>query len=103
MDSAYADIAPNFLNTDESLRAARKIGVQYYNWQSSPSRESGVYRYKQQWGATESLYYYLTWFLVSPEARPKLDLRTLQQGYPLHFIVPYLAAPDFLPGYYRKA
>lgn len=103
MDSAFAASCPNFLNTDESLRIARSRGVIRYNWQSSPSRESGVYRYKQQWGSGESLYYYLTRLFCPPDRLAQLGVETLRGEYPLHFIIPYAAAEnDFRPGFYRK-
>ena len=102
MDSAAATHCPNFLNTDESLRHCRELGATLYNWQSAPSRASGVYRYKQQWGSRESTYHYVT-KLFCPSARlAELGLPTLRKEYPLHFIAPYAAADSFTPGFYRK-
>lgn len=102
MDSAFAASCPNFLNTDASLREARAAGVRIYNWQSAPGRAGGVYRYKQQWGSRESLYYYVTKLFCPPEKLAGFGLDVLRRDYPLHFIAPYAAAPSFAPGFYRK-
>jgi len=55
MDGRYAEKAPNYLNTEHSSPLSNSLGVNIYNWQSSATRESGVYRYKQQWGSSEVL------------------------------------------------
>jgi hypothetical protein len=103
MDSAAAAHCPNFFNTDESLRHCLPLGVTHYNWQSAPSRASGVYRYKQQWGSRESTYHYVTKLFCPPTYLAELGLETLQREYPLHFIAPYAAATqNFAPGFYRK-
>jgi len=98
-----AATCPNFLNTDESLRHSLKLGAWVYNWQSAPSRVSGVYRYKQQWGSHESRYHYVTKLFSSSSYIAALGLDTLRREYPLHFIAPYAAAAEqFAPGFYRK-
>lgn len=102
MDSAAAVHCPNFLNTDESLRHCRELGTTLYNWQSAPSRASGVYRYKQQWGSRESTYHYVTKLFRPHTYLAELGLDTLRREYPLHFIAPYAAAEGFTPGFYRK-
>lgn len=104
MDSAFSGLSPNFLNTDASLRLARDLGVRTYNWQSSPSRAGGVYRFKEQWGAKETTYEYATRLLCPPSRVREIGVEALQREYPLHFLAPYLAAQDgFAPGRYRKA
>jgi hypothetical protein len=102
MDSVAAAFCPNYLNTDESLRHCRQLGAEIYNWQSAPSRASGVYRYKQQWGSRESTYHYVTKLFCPHTYLAEIGLDTLRREYPLHFIAPYAAAPGFAPGLYRK-
>lgn len=103
LNSEYARAGANFLNTDASLEYAHRLGVRTYNWQSSPSRDSGVYRYKQQWGAHESIYYFVIRLLCPVERLISIGVETLKREFPLHFVVPYDAAPNcFRPGVYRK-
>ncbi len=104
LDSEFTEACPNFLNTDASLRHARALGITHYNWQSSPDRTSGVYRYKAQWSAVESSYRYLTRLFCPVSTLREIGLARLQREYPLHFIAPYAAATaDFALGDYRKA
>lgn len=49
-------LQPGTALVDFALRDARQQGIQYWNWESSPSRESGVYRFKQKWGSQEQAY-----------------------------------------------
>lgn len=103
LNSDYARAGANFLNTSASLEYSYRLGARTYNWQSSPSRNSGVYRYKQQWGARESIYYFVIRLLCPVERLINIGVETLKREFPLHFIVPYDAAPySFRPGVYRK-
>ena len=77
-------------------------GVKDYSWQSSPARGNGVYHYKKQWGATEATYQFLFGLFVPPATLCAMGLETLRREYPLHSIVPYVAAPEFQPVVYRK-
>jgi hypothetical protein len=89
INSEFINEAPNFLNTLESLRWAKERGMKVYNWQSAPNRASGVYRYKEQWGARESLYYTFTKIYCDASRMEAIGLETLRTDYALHFVVPY--------------
>jgi hypothetical protein len=102
-DSRYATQGPNFLNTEFSLKWARRQGVRIYNWQSSSRREDGVYRYKTQWGGRETPFYYVTRLLCPPGQIAALGLDRLKADYAGHFVVPYAAFDQgFQVGYYKK-
>jgi hypothetical protein len=72
MDPAYIAHAPNALGTEASLEWGRQCGARIYNWQSSPSRQTGVYTYKSQWGSLEAPYYFVTRIFCEPEAFTRL-------------------------------
>lgn len=91
MDSAYVEDAPNFLNTEASLVWAGAVGVRTYNWQSSPGRATGVYRYKQQWGSREAPYYFVTQLLSPPDVFLRLGKEGIAARYPGHYVVPFAA------------
>ncbi len=104
MDSEYADQGPNFLNTEQSLLMAHRMGVQRYNWQSSPGRESGVYQHKKQWGSREATYYFVTKLFCEPERIRKIGLDALKSKYTGHYVVPYAAFQEgFDKNDFRKA
>lgn len=89
MNPRYVGQAPNFLNTEHSLHWARRMGVRLYNWQSSPGRESGVYRYKRQWGSLEAPYHFVTRRLCAPERLREIGVEALKAEYPRHYVVPF--------------
>ena len=101
--SKHLNDGANFINTDYSTSWAEELGVQLYNWQSSPSRESGVYHYKRQWGSVEAPFYFVTRLLCEPRRMQKMGLGTLKAQYPWHYVVPYAAFEEGLnKKYFRK-
>jgi hypothetical protein len=99
MNVKYAEHAPNYLNTEESLIEARSRGIQIYNWQSSASRKSGVYRYKQQWGSNDAVYYFVTKVFCEPKVLEEIGLDTIKQEYAWHYVVPFGV---FTQGFHQK-
>lgn len=91
MNTKYFEQAPNFLNTEQSMLWAAGKGMLQYNWQSSPRRDSGVYRYKTQWGSKDIPYYFVTKLLVDAKVVAGIGLDTVKQKYPFHYVVPFAA------------
>jgi hypothetical protein len=89
MDSDYAEHAPNALLADRSQAWAAEHGVAFYNWQSSPSRASGVYAHKQQWGSYEAPYYFVTRLLCPAERLIELGAEAVRSAYAGHYLVPF--------------
>ena len=96
MDSAYAEHAPNALTADFSMSWATERGVRLYNWQSSSSRDSGVYVHKSQWGSVEVPYYFVTRLLGDREALAALGPERIRAEYPWHYVVPFAAFQEGL-------
>lgn len=88
MKSEAAKLSPNYLLAVHSMRWARAQGFRHYNWQASPP-ESGVYRFKRQWGSRDRDYAYLT--RVTGDAEPFLRSTPaeLAESYPWHYALPY--------------
>jgi hypothetical protein len=89
MNPRYKEQAPNFLNTEQSLRWAESVGVREYNWQSATSREGGVYRYKAEWGSRELPYFFLTWRLCNPAKLSAIGIEGAKREYGGHYLVPF--------------
>jgi len=95
--------SPNFLNTEASISWAKDMGIEIYNWQSSPSRESGVYAYKKQWGSLEKDYYFVTKLLCVPERIQEMGLQTMKTAYSQHYVLPYAVfTQGFQNKYFKK-
>ena len=86
--SEYAKLTPNHLLALHSIHWARKRGLRYYNWQASPP-DSGVYRFKRQWGSRDVDYCYLT--RITGDAAPFLasTIDEISSAYRWHYVLPF--------------
>lgn len=86
--TSFAALAPNYLLAFHSMRWARARGLRFYNWQPSPP-QSGVYRYKRQWGSRDVPYGYLTRITgdVQPFLRSSVDV--VRTAYRWHYALPF--------------
>jgi hypothetical protein len=84
-------LGANFLLTDISLQRARETGVRWYNWQSSPSRTSGVYRFKAQWGSHERTYAFITRVVGDISAILAATEAEVREAYRWHYVLPFSA------------
>jgi hypothetical protein len=89
MDAPHAQAAPNWIGTVESLRWAQERGFRIYNWQSSQSRQSGVYEHKKKWGSMEATYFLMTKVVGPLEPLLALGKSGLLTHYPGHFVLPF--------------
>lgn len=104
MDSACPELCPNFLNTDYSIDWMRRQGIEIYNWQSSESRQSGVYAYKRRWGSLECPYFFVTkLYGGGVEEIRRIGMEKIRRDYQGHYVVPF-GVFDGKPGetYFRK-
>lgn len=83
------NLQPGTLLVDRAFRDARAEGARVWNWESSPSRESGVYEYKRKWGAVESSYRIYVWCPRGVDALRRIGSETLVRSFPYFFIFPF--------------
>ena len=103
MDTAFADLGPNYALTDHALKWARGLGTRWFNWQSSAARSGGVYAFKARWGAEEHIYHFVTKVFCPPERLAALGPDGIKRHYPGHFVLPFGAFADGCRGgRYRK-
>src|SRR5206468_3702340 len=53
VDHEFGSLQPLPLLIDHACRDAIRHGKRYWNWEGSPGRDSGVYRFKEKWGSVE--------------------------------------------------
>lgn len=82
-------LQPLVLLIDRAVQDARQRGNRYWNWESSPSRESGVYRFKQKWGSVEGLYRIYIQALCPVERLQELGERRISEYFPFYFVYPF--------------
>ena len=89
MDSTYRNEAPNYAVMETAFLEMDRRGIQFFNWQSSPSRQSGVYKFKNQWGCAEYAYLFATRLFVPRDEILKIGRQRLAAAFNGHFIVPF--------------
>lgn len=88
MDGRFAELRPNYLLAAHTIEWARQAGCRYYNWQGSPP-DSGVERFKRQWGSQEHFYSFFTRVTGDAARFRSATVRELVKGYRWHYALPY--------------
>lgn len=100
---AFSKQAPNYLLLEQALLLMAKRGVRWMNWQSSPKRNDGVYKFKAQWGSVERTYSFLTKVYGNSDRILKIGAAGARRNYPNHYLIPFEAfATGSLQGQFRK-
>jgi len=89
MDSNYKNCQGNTLVIWESLKYFKRLGFEYFNWQSCSSRNSSVYHYKKGWGSEEGIHFYLTKVIGNLNQIKKHPLDEIKEAYKWHYLLPY--------------
>lgn len=82
-------LQPGALLIDRAVADARTNGKTFWNWESSPSREGGVYRFKQRWNACEKSYCIRILARRPPARFVELGRLGLSQAFPGYFVYPF--------------
>jgi hypothetical protein len=89
MDSDFKHLRPNFAIAKYLLNWAYNNKIPLLNWMSSPSRDRGVYNWKEQWGSKEHTFRYLTKVTGDISSWRKLTLSELANAYRFHYLLPF--------------
>jgi hypothetical protein len=101
--SKYAPLAPNYLLLERALLLMAERGVAAMNWQSSPRRGDGVYRFKAQWGSEEKAYAFVTRCLRQSTEVLSIGVEGARLGYRNHFLAPLEAlSRNLISGHFEK-
>lgn len=82
-------LQPGSLLIHYAISKAQSCGLQFWNWESSPSRESGVYRFKEKWGAVESKYRIYVKLLQPGDVFNALGRQGILRHFPNYFVYPF--------------
>ncbi len=88
-DSKYFDLQGNTLLIYEAVRYFQAKGFEYLNWQSSSSKNSGVYEFKKNWGTIEKNHRYLTKITGDISKIRRMSIREIKQIYGNRYVIPY--------------
>jgi hypothetical protein len=88
IETTHARLGTAFLLAHHTMRWARARGLRFYNWQPSPP-DSGVYRFKRQWGSQDVKYGYFTRITGDAEPFLRSTPEVIRAGYPWHYALPF--------------
>ena len=71
------------------MRDAATAGLRFWNWEGSPSRDSGVYRFKAKWGSSASPYRIYVRPYVPEEVFRTLGADRLRAEFPNVYVYPH--------------
>lgn len=89
VDVRHRSLQPVTLLIDRACRDAARAGLRYWNWESSPGRESGVYQFKKKWGSDEAPYEIVVIPLTDPARLREIGAAELAARFPFYFVYPY--------------
>ncbi|MBI3298606.1 MAG: GNAT family N-acetyltransferase [Elusimicrobia bacterium] len=90
-DSKHRALQAGSVLIERAVRDARDAGLTYWNWEASPDKEGGVYRFKRKWGAQESGYEVSVVPLVDDGVLKEIGSKGLADDFPFYFVYPYAA------------
>lgn len=73
----------------QAMQDAQQRGIQYWNWESSPSRDSGVCKFKKKWGSLESGYRIYMVPYKSEKIFKRIGKEQLSLNFPYFFVYPF--------------
>jgi len=82
-------LQPNTLLIDHAINDAKKNGITYWNWESSPSTESGVFAFKKKWGSVQSEYRIYIKNFMDKEKIKKLGSDQIADNFPYFYVYPF--------------
>lgn len=85
----YRNFQPNALLIATALEDAMKNSKKFWNWESSPSKESGVYQFKKKWGSVDSDYVIFIKAFKEKTYFESLGQAKISQLYPYFFVYPF--------------
>lgn len=87
--TASRDLSPTTHLLDLAFHHFMFRGVRYFNWQSSPEIDGGVFNYKKQWGALTKTHYYLIKLLAGVGEITSTPLDVVKKEAAGCYILPY--------------
>jgi hypothetical protein len=82
-------LQPGTALAGRAVRDAALAGLRFWNWEGSPSRESGVFRFKAKWGSLESLYRIYVRPYVPEEVFREIGADRLVAEFPNVYVYPH--------------
>lgn len=85
----YRSYQPMTLLIRHAMNEAVKSGIDYWNWESSPSTGSGVYKFKKKWGSLDGNYKIIVKAYKDTSFYKSLGQKEISKLFPYFFVYPF--------------
>lgn len=85
----FRTLQPNTLLINHALNDAVERNMKIWNWESSPSKESGVYKFKKKWGSTDEAYKVYIRPNKKSDFYENLGSKIISEHFPNYFVYPF--------------
>ena len=85
----FRSFQPTSLLIHHAMMESKKRGLAYWNWEASPSRESGVYKFKKKWGSEDGSYSIFILPGRSKEDFAHWGQQGISSAFPFFFVYPF--------------
>jgi len=93
----YRYLQASSLLINYAMTDTKKNGLNYWNWESSPSTDSGVYKFKKKWGSTESEYRLFIKIFKKQAFFEHLGKNKIADRFPYFFVYPFYLLDTYIP------
>jgi hypothetical protein len=87
--AGYRYLQTNTLLINQAIKNSISNGIHYWNWESSPSDESGVFKFKKKWGSLEFPYKIYTVIPQGKQIFKETGQLALSKTFPFFFVIPF--------------
>lgn len=85
----FRPLQPNTLLINEAMEDAKTKKVKIWNWEASPSKESGVYMFKSKWGGEDIPYNIHLKTFKTPSFYDTLKSSSIAENFPHFYVYPF--------------
>lgn len=85
----FRSLQPTSLLIHHAMMESKARGIRYWNWEASPSKESGVYKFKKKWGSVDGRYAIYVMPGRSKEQFAIWGKEGIAEKYPFFFVYPF--------------
>lgn len=85
----YRSFQPTSLLIKYAMDRSIERGLKFWNWEASPSKESGVFKFKKKWGSLDGTYRIFIKPFQPREFFSELGQTAISSEFPFFFVFPF--------------
>lgn len=90
----HRSLQANTLLIDYAIGDAHNSGLRFWNWEASPSKDSGVYKFKKKWGALDEEYRIYVKAFGDEQKIKLIGKEKILRFFPFYYVYPFNKLED---------